>query len=230
MTQFWRPEFDLDTVSIGQIKRDLSIVSNIVVQVEGWFTAFFINGGVDAILGQNTTYVIEGDNGQVTNITTGTAENTVTLNVPSQVEAIVAWITANFKSELTSILAQYNITFSSGISVSVEVNSTNSTDNSTSVDNSTDNGTVIDNNSTDNGTIIDNNSTQIDNSTGSSGSIDLFVNYTLPDGCLFTDDSNDTVRCESGNARGVTFTIAEVKEYFNSTALEVCSDYSAVLA
>jgi len=50
-TQFWSSDFDLDTVSVADIKRDLSIVSNIVVQVEGWFTGFFVNGGIDAILG-----------------------------------------------------------------------------------------------------------------------------------------------------------------------------------
>jgi len=243
-TQFWSPDFDLDTVSIGQIKNDLSIASNVIVQVEGWFTGFFVNGGVDAILGQNTTYVIEGENGQSTNISTGSSQNVVTINVPSQVEAIVEWITSNFNSELSSIFAQYNITFNSGITVTVPIienNSTvngtdgnNSTSNETDGGNSTDNGTVVDNstdngNSTNNGTSVDNNGTSIDNSTGSgSGNIDLFVNYTLPDGCAFTDDSNLTVRCSSGNSRGVTFTIAQVKDYFNSTALEVCTDYTSV--
>lgn len=229
-TQFWKPEFDLDTVSLAEIKNDLSIASNVVVQVEGWFTSFFVNGGVDAILGQNTNYVITGENGESTTISTGSANNTVTLNVPNTVEAIVAWITANFNSELTSILSQYNITFTDGAPVMVN-GTNNSTDNSTEGNNST-NGTIIDNNGTDNGTIIDNNGTET-NGTGvgsGSGSIDLFVNYTLPDGCAFTDDNNDTVRCSSGNARGVTFTLAQVKEYFNSTALEVCSDYTDVLA
>ena len=114
-TQFWSPSFDLDTVSVADIKRDLSISSNVVSQCTGWFTSFFVNGGVEAILGMNTNYVIESDNGQMTNISTGTAENTVTLNVPNQVEAIVEWITANFNSELSSILSQYNITFTSGV-------------------------------------------------------------------------------------------------------------------
>lgn len=165
----------------------------------------------------------------------------MTINVSSQVEAIVAWITANFNSELSSIFSQYNITFNSGVSVTVPIVDTNSTSNETEGNNSTDNGTEG-NNSTDNGTIIDNNGTdngnstnngtEIDNNgTGSgSGSIDLFVNYQLPEGCQFTDDSNLTVRCSSGNSRGVTFTIAEIKEYFNTTALEVCSDYTEVVS
>lgn len=249
-TQFWKPEFDLDTVSIAEIKRDLSIASNVVVQVEGWFTSFFVNGGVDAILGQNTNYVIVGENGQSVNIATGTAESTVTLNVPNQVEAIVSWITTNFNAELTSILAQYNITFSAGVSVVVNGTESNSTDNSTDGSNSTDNGTVIDNNGTDNGTVIDNNGTDngtiidnngtdngtiIDNNStsngtgsGNSGNIDIFVNYTLPDGCSYTDDNNDTIRCSSGNARGVTFTLASIKDWFNSSALDGCTDYSDV--
>ena len=176
--------------------------------------------------------MITGENGESTTISTGTAENTVSLSVPNQVEAIVAWITSNFNSELTSILSQYNITFTAGGAVQVNSTETNSTQNETEGNNSTDNGTIIDNNGTDNGTIIDNNGTETNGTgTGSgSGSIDLFVNYTLPDGCSFTDDNNDTVRCSSGNARGVTFTLAQVKEYFNSTALEVCTDYTDVLS
>ena len=99
-------------------------------------------------------------------------------------------------------------------------NETNSTSNGTIVDNSTSNGTVVDNSTT--------NGTAIVNSTGSTGTVDLFVNYVLPSGCLFTDATNTTIRCSSGNARGVTFTLAQVKEYFNITALEVCADYSSV--
>ena len=113
-TQFWKPEWDLDSVSIAEIKQDLNITSNVIGQVSYWFTSFFVEGGVDAVLGQNTVYVIEVDNGQETNITTGTGSNTVVLNVPGSVESIVAWISSNFQAELQSVLSTYNITFNTG--------------------------------------------------------------------------------------------------------------------
>lgn len=217
------------------IKEDLNIASNVVSQVEGWFASFFVNGGINAILGQNTTFVIESENGEMTNITTGSGSSSVVLEVSDQVESIVAWITANFNQELSSILSQYNITFTSGM-ISAQVNSTeaNSTMNSTN-STSGNNGTVVDTNSTLNGSnstnsSSNNNGTEVNSTTGTgsgnTGVVDLFVNYTLPSSCVFTDATNDTVRCSSGNSRGVTFTIAQVSEYFNTTALEVCSDYT----
>jgi hypothetical protein len=94
-TQFWSPNFDLDNVTIGEILADINIASNVVVQVESWFTAFFINGGLDAFF-QNTTLEIEGGN-LTTNISTGMPNgNVVVVDVSASVEAVIAWITTNF--------------------------------------------------------------------------------------------------------------------------------------
>ena len=48
-TEFWQPGFDLESVTISEILNDLSIASNVVVQVETWFTNVFLNSGLQAI-------------------------------------------------------------------------------------------------------------------------------------------------------------------------------------
>jgi hypothetical protein len=98
-TEFWTPNFDLESVTIGEILTDISIASNIVSQVETWFSAFFgANGGLDSILGgfSNETISIEAGN-MTTNITLGTPSGAaVVVDVSANVEAVIAWITANF--------------------------------------------------------------------------------------------------------------------------------------
>jgi len=93
-------------VSIGEILADLRVASNFVSQVEGFFNAFYVSGGVDAILGYDITYSIQGES-MSTNITVGeySSDNTIVLPVSDNVEAIIQWITVNFQSELQSILS-----------------------------------------------------------------------------------------------------------------------------
>lgn len=93
-TQFWSPNFDLESVTIGEILADLSIASNVVSQVENWFSAYFVNG-VSSFLGGNETISIEGGN-QTTNITIGSGSAPIVVDVSANVEAVIAWITANF--------------------------------------------------------------------------------------------------------------------------------------
>jgi len=50
-TQFWKADFDLESVTIGEILADISIGSNIVSQAEAWFTSFFASGDIEALLG-----------------------------------------------------------------------------------------------------------------------------------------------------------------------------------
>jgi hypothetical protein len=47
----WKSEFDLESYSVGQIKQDLSQITNIVTLTESFFVSFFVNGGIDVILG-----------------------------------------------------------------------------------------------------------------------------------------------------------------------------------
>ena len=88
-------------MTIGEILNDLSVASNLVSQVQNFYTAFYVSGGVDAILGYDITYSIQGES-MTTNITVGeySSDNTIVLPVPDNVEAIVQWITSNFQSEL----------------------------------------------------------------------------------------------------------------------------------
>lgn len=121
-TQFWKPEFDLDSVTIGDILVDLKVASNLVSAVENWFVAFYVNGGIDLILGYDITYSIQGSS-STTNITAGTGAdgNLILIPVPDNVESIVQWITGNFQSEIQSLLSQYNVTFASGSNAPITV-------------------------------------------------------------------------------------------------------------
>jgi hypothetical protein len=75
-TDFWSPIYDLENVTIAEILVDIRAASSVVVKVESWFTAFFINGGINAIFGVNTTYSIESSS-LTTNISTGSGSNVV---------------------------------------------------------------------------------------------------------------------------------------------------------
>jgi hypothetical protein len=252
-TQFWTPNFDLESVTIGEILNDLSIASNIVGQVENWFSAFFVNGGLTNLLNVNETISIEGGN-QTTNITIGSGSAPVVVDVSAGVEAVIAWITANFQSEVQSLFPQYNFTFTTGSTwvPPVVVGGGNSTVNGTGSngtiggDNSTNssNGTIGGDNSTNssNGTVGGNNSTLNGTGSGSAPGLNTttnmssssytftFDNYVLPSGCAYVAGSNDSIRCSSGNNRGVTFTFAEINEFWDFSAQTSCSDAQSTLA
>lgn len=64
----------------------------------------------------------------------------------------------------------------------------------------------------------------------STDSFSWSVNYTLPSGCAYTDNTNLTVKCSDGNSRGVTYTFAEINNYWAMSALESCTDIQAEYA
>lgn len=227
-TEFWSSSFDLESVTIAEVLTELSVASNIVVQVESWFSAFFVCGGLNDFFG-NSTISFESGN-ETTNITLGVPSgNDVVVDVSANVEAVIAWITLNFQSEVQALFPQYNFTFSTGTTYIPPVvvgggNSTNNNgtiggDNSTNGtiggDNST-NGTIIGDNSTNssNGTIGGNNSTSNGTGSGSGSGLNVtvnmssssyvfsFENYAVPSGCAYASNSNNTIVCSSGNTRG----------------------------
>lgn len=101
-TDFWSPDFDLESVTVGEIINDLSIASNIVSQVEVWFTSFVVEGA-SLLTGADATILIE-SGVETTTISTGAGSvNPIVVNVPQNVEAIIAWITANFQSEVQAL-------------------------------------------------------------------------------------------------------------------------------
>jgi len=123
--------------------------------------------------------------------------------------------------------------------------------------NSSSNGTIGGDNSTNssNGTIGGDNSTNSTNGTIGSGNSSLngsgsgsapggnatlnmssssyqftFENYAVPVGCGYVSGSNSSISCTSGNSRGVTFTFAEINEFWDFSAQQSCSDAQSTLS
>ena len=252
-TQFWTPNFDLESVTIGEILTDLSIASNIVGQVESWFSAFFVNGGLTNLIGGFANETISIESGNITtNITTGIPSGAaVVVEVSAGVEAVIAWITANFQSEVQALFPQYNFTFTTGATY-IPVIAGNSSSNGTIGGSNSTNGTIGGSNST-NGTIGGDNSTNATNGTDSGNSTlpggsgagstpnatlnmssssyqFTFENYAVPSGCAYASGSNDTITCSSGNSRGVSFTFTELNEFWDFSAVTSCSDAQNTLS
>jgi hypothetical protein len=163
-----------------------------------------------------------------TNITTGSASgNVVVLEVPAGVEAVIAWITANFQSEVQALFPQYNFTFSTGSSSmpSGSLGNGTMTNGTIGGDNST-NGTIGEGNSTNstgsnstdgNSTIGGSNSTvNGSNSTNSTGD-NSTSNGTLPSGSGSGSNSTNNASSASYNWTATEYSVPSGCAYADNT-------------
>jgi hypothetical protein len=163
-----------------------------------------------------------------TNSTSG--NSTLPVVIPPEDNSTVS---TNGTEVVNSTVPVVNTTTGTTSNTTVVDNSTVDTSgNSSTLGGATGDAPTVNTTTTDNSTSTDNSTTTTtDNSTTVVVPFSWATNYVLPTGCAYTDATHVAVKCSNGGVfRGVTYTFAELNEFWDFDAVSSCQDIQTVYA
>jgi hypothetical protein len=217
------PKLNLTGVTYGELVTDYNTVYS---QFIAWYGQFFgPNGLVDA----NTTTILDGTTKVFElELETPIGNDVFAFEEPNvdslltQFESIASWVSTKFGGVILQNSCNLCASLSASSNSSNSSNATNATSNTTNSTNATSNITNITN------ATLPSNSTNVTNATAPTGNASTPVvftsaNFTLPENCTYTDESDSTIDCNDGAQNG-TFTFVELNNFMNGNVSAVCGE------